>query len=63
MRVKVVECGPALAGEGVSALVIAYSKASYDGEPAVRVLMRLRMREGATRKQAYELALRYLDVA
>lgn len=63
MRVKVVECGPALAREGVSALVIAYSKARYDGEPAVRVLMRLRMREGATKRQAYELALRYLDVA
>lgn len=63
MTVKVVECGPALAGQGVSALVIAYSKAKFDGEPVVRVLMRLRLPGGATKRQAYELALQYLDVA
>jgi isocitrate lyase len=50
-------------GEGVSALVIAFSEAGFDGEPAVRVLMRLRLPEGATEIHARDLALRYLDIA
>jgi hypothetical protein len=63
MTLKVLECRPALVGEGVSALVVAFSDASVDGEPEVRVLMRLRLPEGATVRDAQDLALRYLDVA
>ena len=63
MTLKVVECRPALVGEGVSALVIAFSEASFNSEPAVRVLMRLRLPEGATETHARDLALRYLDIA
>jgi len=61
MTVRILECRPALAGEGVSALVIAFSEASFGNEPAVRVLMRLRLPEGATSQDAYDLALKYLD--
>lgn len=63
MTLKVLECRPALVGEGVSALVVAFSEARSAGEPAVRVLMRLRLPEGATEGQARDLALRYLDMA
>lgn len=61
MTLRVLECRPALVGEGVSALVVAFSAADFDGEPAVRVLMRLRLPEGATAREAYDLALKYLD--
>lgn len=63
MTLKVLECRPTLVGEGTSALVIAFSEASFDGEPAVRVLMRLRLPVGATEMHARDLALRYLDIA
>jgi hypothetical protein len=63
MTVKVLECRQALVGEGISALVVAFSQATFDGEPAVRVLMRLRLPEGATVRDVQDLALRYLDVA
>lgn len=61
MTVKVLECRQALVGEGTSALVVAFSQATFAGEPAVRVLMRLRLPEGATGRDAYDVALKYLD--
>ena len=61
MTVRVLECRPALVGEGVSALVIAFSEETFGEEPTVRVLMRLRLPEGATGQDAYDLALRFLD--
>ena len=61
MTLTVLECRPALIGEGVSALVVAFSALEFDGDPAVKVLMRLRLPEGATEREAYDLALKYLD--
>ena len=61
MTLKVLECRPALVGEGVSALVVAFSALEIDGDSAVKMLMRLRLPEGATAKEAYDLALKYLD--
>ena len=63
MTVKVIECRPALVGSGVSALVVAFSHEAFEGEPVARVLIRLRLPEGATQAEVYDLALRYLDVA
>lgn len=63
MQLRVVECRPALVGEGVSALVVGFSERCRDGEPEVKVLMRLTLPAGATSEEAYDLALKYLDVA
>lgn len=63
MRIKVVECRRALTGVGMSALVFVFSERQCEGEPEVRMLMRLSLPEGATSQAAYDLALRYLDVA
>lgn len=63
MKLKVVECRRAWAGEGVSALVIGLSQACRDGDPEVKVLMRLRLPPGANKSAARDLALKYLDIA
>lgn len=63
MQIRVVECKPALVGEGTQALVFAFSERECQGEPEARVLMRLKLPAGATPAEAYDLALRYLDVA
>lgn len=63
MTVKVLECRPALVGGGMSALVVAFSRDALEGEPVARLLIRLRLPEGATVRDAHDLALKYLDVA
>ena len=62
MKLKVVECRQAWAGAGVSALVVGFSEACLDGDPEVKVLMRLRLPPNATKSAARDLALKYLDV-
>jgi len=63
MTLKVLECRQAFAGGGVSALVVGWSKTCVHGDPEVKVLMRLRLPPGADKIVAYDLALKYLDVA
>ncbi len=57
------ECRQAFVGDGVSALVVGLSKACVHGDPEVKFLMRLRLPPGADEIAAYDLALKYLDVA
>jgi hypothetical protein len=63
MTLKVLKCHPAPDGEGVAALVIGLSETNVQGDPEVKLLMRLRLPPDADKSAAYELALKYLDVA
>lgn len=63
MTLKVLECRRAPVGEGVSALVIGLSETKVQGDPEVKLLMRLRLPPDADKSAAYDLALKYLDVA
>jgi hypothetical protein len=47
----------------VSALVIGLSETNVQGDPEVKLLMRLRLPPEADKCAAYDLALKYLDVA
>ena len=62
MKLKVIEFRRASGGEGVSALVIGFSETRRNGDPEVKVLMRLHLPAGANKSEARDLALKYLDI-
>jgi hypothetical protein len=62
MKLKVIEFRRVSVGEGVSALVIGFSETCRNGDPEVKVLMRLHLPAGANKSAARDLALKYLDV-
>lgn len=47
----------------MSALVIGLSEANVQGDPEVKLLMRLRLPPDSDKSAAHDLALKYLDVA
>jgi hypothetical protein len=63
MTLKVLECRRVVDGEGMSALVIGLSEANVQGDPEVKLLMRLRLPPDSDKSAAHDLALKYLDVA